>query len=64
MARFCDAGRAQGISIEDLEDNQNLQDAVLTAYHVATIIFETGPATKLIFANHNRSWVKNLGQKM
>lgn len=51
--------RSKGIKIENLEDNQNLQDAVLTAYHVLTITFEKSPACKLLATNHNRMWVKN-----
>ncbi len=51
--------RPQGIVIEDLEDDQVLQDAVLTTYHVATLTFEKGPATKFI-ASEKQLWVKNL----
>lgn len=53
--------RAQGVVIEDLEKNQALQEAVLTAYHMATITFEKTPASKLLIAHTGRLWVKNLG---
>lgn len=52
--------RSQGINIEDLEDNQDLQDAVLTLYHVVTIAFEKSPASKIIAGSNGRMWVKNL----
>lgn len=56
-----DEARAKGLIIEDLEDNQNFQDAVLTAYHAITIIFEKSPATKMFASNNNnKRWVKNM----
>jgi len=51
--------RDQGVVVEDLESTQELQEAVLTAYHLATIIFEKSPASKLLFSNHGRQWIKN-----
>ena len=53
--------RAQGVVVEDLEESQDLQDAVLTAYHLMTLVFEHGPATKTILTSHGRSWLKNAG---
>jgi hypothetical protein len=55
-----DEARAQGIVVEDLEDSQALQEAVLTAYHVMTIAFEKGPASKLLWSNTGRMWIKNI----
>ncbi len=53
--------KKQGLRVEDLEDNQDFQDAVLTAYHAITIIFEKSPATKMFASNNNnKRWVKNL----
>lgn len=52
--------RAQGIRVEDLEDDQTLQDQVLTAYHLMTITFEKGPASKFLMSDTGRLWVKNL----
>ena len=46
-----DEARNVGLDIEDLESNQNLQEAVLTAYHVATITFEKGAATKFLISS-------------
>jgi hypothetical protein len=51
--------RQQEIIIEDLEDNQELQEHVLTAYHLITIAFEKSPATKIIESNQDRRWIKN-----
>lgn len=53
--------RAQGLIIEDLENSQPLQEAVLTAYHLCTIIFEKTIATKVLFAQTGRTWLKNWG---
>lgn len=54
-----DEARRNHLVVEDLEDDQNLQEAVLTAYHIATVLFEKGPATKLLVSNAGRMWVKN-----
>lgn len=54
--------RAQGIVVEDLEDDQELQEAVLTAYHLMTLLFEHGPAVKTFWSHHGKAWVKNLPQ--
>lgn len=59
-----DKARSKNIKIENLEDSQNLQEAVLTAYHLVTIIFEKSPACKLLVSNHKRLWVKNLTQRV
>jgi len=48
------------LSVEDLEANQGLQEAVLSAYHLMTILFEKGPATKLLFTDTGSSWAKTL----
>ncbi len=51
--------KAQGLNIEDLEDAQNLQDAVLTAYHLLTIMFEKSHALKILASHQGRRWIKN-----
>ncbi len=53
--------RAQKVDVEDLEDDQQLQEMVLTAYHLITLIFEKTPATKLLTSHHGRRWIKNWG---
>ncbi|WP_205697485.1 hypothetical protein [Conexibacter sp. SYSU D00693] len=57
-----DEARAQGVVVEDLEASQELQDAVLTAYHLMTLVFEHGPAAKTILTSHGRTWLKNWGE--
>lgn len=54
-----DEARAQGVIVEDLEEDQELQDATLTAYHLITILFEQSPAAKAIFSDHGQMWIKN-----
>jgi hypothetical protein len=51
--------RSKHINIEDLEADQALQEAVLTSYHLVTILFEKGPATKVILSDTGKAWVKN-----
>lgn len=52
--------REQGVVIEDLESSQNLQEAVLTAYHLMTILFEKSPAVKAIISERSKIWIKNI----
>jgi len=49
-----------GVSTEELEANQDLQEAVLTTYHLMTIFFEQSAASKLIWSSQGRTWMKNL----
>jgi len=51
----------QGLVVELLEDDQDLQDAVLHAYHVMTILFENMTMTKIIAGDQGRAWTKNFG---
>lgn len=53
--------RANNVKVEDLEDSQPLQEAVLTAYHLMTILFQQSLAAKLITSHKGTSWVKNTG---
>lgn len=52
--------RSQQVYVDDLEEDQNLQEWVLTAYHLVTLAFEKSPATKILASNLGRLWVKNL----
>jgi hypothetical protein len=52
--------REQGVVIEDLESSQDLQEAVLTAYHLMTILFEKSPAVKAIISERSKMWIKNI----
>ena len=50
--------RSMGVIVEDLEDSQELQEQVLTAYHLATILFEKSAIAKLIMTSHEQNWLK------
>jgi len=52
--------KKMGINIYELENDQNLQDAVLTAYHAVTILFEQTPASKIVVNNNGKRWIKNI----
>jgi hypothetical protein len=54
-----DEARRQHLVIEDLEDDQQLQDAVLSVHHACIHSF-TGPAVKLIENDLGRAWVRLL----
>lgn len=54
-----DEARSHHLVIEDLEPSQDLQDAVLTAYHLVTIAFEQSPAAKMLSNSNGQSWLKN-----
>ena len=54
-----DEARLQELDVEDLETSQELQEAVLTLYHLATITFEKGPASKVFHSDLDAMFVKN-----
>ena len=45
-----------GIKLELFEDNQDLQNDVLTAYHLMTLIFGTTPSAKFIASDRGKMW--------
>ena len=47
-----------GVTVEKLEDCQDLQEAVLTLYHVVTILIEQSAVTKIISSGSQRGWIK------
>ena len=47
-----------GVKLELLESDQELQNDVLTAYHLMTLIFETTPSLKFIASSEGRMWAK------
>ncbi|MEZ4925558.1 MAG: ATP-dependent Clp protease proteolytic subunit [Saprospiraceae bacterium] len=51
--------KSQKLNIEDLESSQGLQDAVLTAYHLMTILCEKSPAVKVLASQEGKWWIKN-----
>lgn len=46
------------VKVESLEKNQELQTAVLTAYHLMTLIFENAPSLKFIGSDKGKMWCK------
>jgi hypothetical protein len=54
-----DEARGVGVVVEDLEDDQKLQEAVLTLYHLMTITFEQGLSAKMISGSSGGRWIKN-----
>lgn len=51
--------RSMGIKVEDLEDSQVLQEAVLTAYHIASLNFTVTKAVKIFASTQKVTWQKN-----
>ena len=47
-----------GLKLEFLEDDQDLQNDVLTAYHLMTLIFEMSNSLKFIASDNGKMWVK------
>lgn len=46
-----DAARDEGVTVDDLEDDRSLQEAVLTLYHWSTIAFKQGPVAQSLISN-------------
>lgn len=51
--------RGEELYVEDLEASQELQEAVLTLYHLVTIAIEKGPASKVFLSDLGTMYVKN-----
>ena len=47
-----------GLKLEFLEKDQGLQNDVLTAYHLMTLIFEHTPSIKFIASDTGKMWAK------
>lgn len=54
-----DSVREWGLVVEEMEAAQEKQDAILTAYHFATVIFEHSATIKMICNHQGKKWVKN-----
>lgn len=50
--------RGVGVIVHDLEDSQELQEEVLTVYHLTTITFQNSFATKLVESTAGGRWLK------
>lgn len=48
-----------GLVVERLEEDQEFQEEVLTAYHLLTIAFEQSQAVKIVRNHNGQGWVKN-----
>lgn len=51
--------KGQNLVVIDLEDDQNLQEHVLTSYHLMTLLFEKSPSCKIITSDAGKTWIKN-----
>lgn len=49
----------EGLNVEPLEEDQDFQDEVLTAYHLLTIVFEQSTAVKIVRNHNGQGWVKH-----
>ena len=47
-----------GVKLDLLEDDQELQNDVMTAYHLMTLIFESSASTKFIGSDGEKMWAK------
>lgn len=55
-----EALQKHGVKVAALESNQELQEKVLTAYHLMTLIYEKSSTIKFITTNHkDGGWVKS-----
>ena len=50
--------RECGLVVEELEESQELQDAVLRAYHLMTVMFERSNVVKIIRNDRDGAWMK------
>jgi len=50
--------RQQKLNVVDIEGNQQLQDCVLTLYHLSTIGFELTTAAKMVVSSNGHLWIK------
>lgn len=58
-----DEARSVQLLVEDLEADQDLQDAVLTAYHLTSIMLERSPTAKALWTSHGQTWLRNYSAK-
>jgi hypothetical protein len=45
-----------GLKVHLLEDDQKLQDAVLSAFHSAVVTFQVTPCVKIIESHIGKGW--------
>ena len=54
-----DQARQVGVQVVDLEDDQDLQDAVLSVHHATMHTFSLTPAVKIIENHRGRAWIRH-----
>jgi hypothetical protein len=52
-----------GLKIEKMEDNQKLQDAILSVHHATMLTLSDTPAVKIIENHEDKSLIQTLRQK-
>jgi ATP-dependent protease ClpP protease subunit len=57
-----DVARELGLRISALEDNQQLQDAVLTVFHAAMVTFQVTNCVKMIESHKGKGWFLQVQQ--
>ena len=57
-----DEAREHGIIVNDLEDNDELQDLILSVHHTAMLTLSRTGTTKLIESHRGRAWVNQVQQ--
>lgn len=55
--------RAVGLNIKDLEDNQDLQEAVLSLHHCYMILLDNAPIAKIVENQDNQLYIQNYQSK-
>lgn len=53
-----DSVKGLGLAVEEMEEKQERQEAILTAYHYTTVIFENTSAIKIISNHLGINWVR------
>ncbi len=51
-----------GVNVTRLEDDNDLQDKILSVHHATMHTFSGTPATKIIENHHGRAWIQMAGQ--
>ena len=59
-----DQARQIGVKVSDLEDSEDLQDAVLSVHHATMHTFAGTSAQKIIENHHGRAWVRMHGPEI
>ena len=54
-----DEAKEHKVVVADLEDDNDLRELVLTLYHLVTIAFEMGTATKTVVSSNGNLWIKH-----